>query len=393
MLEKYAQIYYRDLTESVVPFWLRHSLDRECGGYFTGLDRDGSIYDPRKYMWLQGRAVWMFCRLYNEFQRREEYLDAATLGIDFIRRYGKDSQGRCYFSLTRAGKSFFYQRKPYSAVFFMMALLEYHKATGDAVYLEKSIDLYRRIVQWTQDPTLLGRSLLEGQELTSSLTDVMVQASMLVELLAVRDDPEFRKLADEVIPNILRHIEPTEGILIENVSLNGSDFGQLPEGRLFNPGHSIECAWFLLHLLRIHPNPKYLRTTLDVLERSLVFGWDREFGGIYYFMDYQSKPPLQLEAPMKLWWPHTEAIYALVLAYVTTGEDRWLDWLEKVHDYAFSRFVDSEYGEWYGYLDRRGNLTHTCKGGAYKGFFHVPRFLLMSVQEIENASDRGGTDA
>ena len=88
---------------------------------------------------------------------------------------------------------------------------------------------------------------------------------------------------------------------------------------------------------------------------------------------------------MKLWWPHTEAIYALVLAYTLTHEERWLRWLERVDRYAYAHFADPEYGEWFGYCDRRGHLTHTCKGGNYKGCFHVPRALLFSIQRMEEA--------
>ena len=93
----------------------------------------------------------------------------------------------------------------------------------------------------------------------------------------------------------------------------------------------------------------------------------------------EKKPTLQLESSMKLWWPHTESLYALVLAYTKTGDKVWLDWLDKVHQYTYSHFVDSEIGGWFGYCDRQGNLTHTSKGGNYKGFFHTPRALLMSI--------------
>jgi len=100
-------------------------------------------------------------------------------------------------------------------------------------------------------------------------------------------------------------------------------------------------------------------------------------------MDIEGKPTLQLESGMKLWWPHTEAIYALILAFRLTGDNKWIDWLEKVHKYTFDHFVDWQDGGWFGYCDRQGNLTHTCKGGNYKGFFHVPRALLFSIQEID----------
>jgi len=69
-----ARQYRAGLLEDIVPFWLRHSLDRQCGGYLHHLDRDGSVWCTDKMMWMQGREVWMFARLYNMVERREEWL-------------------------------------------------------------------------------------------------------------------------------------------------------------------------------------------------------------------------------------------------------------------------------------------------------------------------------
>ena len=115
MLQTYSARYREELLERVIPFWLNHSLDREHGGYFTCLTREGAVYDSRKYVWLQGRAVWMLSKLYNEVEPRTDWLDAARLILDFLRRHGRDAQGRYYFSLARDGRPSFFQRKPYSA--------------------------------------------------------------------------------------------------------------------------------------------------------------------------------------------------------------------------------------------------------------------------------------
>jgi len=146
-------------------------------------------------------------------------------------------------------------------------------------------------------------------------------------------------------------------------------------------------------MIRLVPDSTMQKMALSTLEGSLEYGWDKEYGGLYYFMDIEDKPTLQLESTMKLWWPHTEAIYALVLAYSMTGDNKWLDWLQRVHQYSFSHFVDVEHGEWYGYCDRTGHPTNTCKGGNYKGFFHVPRALLFSIQEIDNILHTHNTPA
>ena len=384
MLKELANRCRRELDESVIPFWLRHSLDRECGGYFTALARDGSVYDTRKYMWLQGREVWMFARLYNQWERRPEYLEAAALGADFIRRHCYDPAGRVYFSLTREGAPVAYQRKPFSAAFVMLGLLEYGLATGDAKYRVEAEDLFWKIVSWIDDPALMGRLPATGSTKISALAHEMILMSMAMELLAVKDDPEVRAVLASAVRNTRMHFDPDRRILLEMADMDGSSLRASPDGRLFSPGHSVEVAWFLLHALQFLPADEACRKlALETIEGSLELGWDRQYGGLFYQMDIEGKPLLQYEHFMKLWWVHTETIYALALAYQQTRQQRWLDWLTRVDEYTWKHFPDRQYGEWYGYLDRQGNPTHACKGGSYKGFFHVPRFLMMTAQLIE----------
>ena len=383
MIEEYARIYRRDLTESVIPFWLDHSLDKEFGGYFTCLDREGGIYDTKKYLWLQGREVWTFSRLYNEFERKQEYLDAAALGVDFIRRYGRDPKGRVYFSLTREGKPFAFQRKPYGAVFCMMGFLEYYRATGKEEYLGEAVGLFWDIVKWLEDPTLTDRPAFAGQVKASTLADPMVLALMALELHAIDRQNDYTGFLKDALKKIKLHYDAERKILIENVPLEGDDISDWPEGRLFLPGHSIEVAWIMLHILEVFPDESYKKMALDIIAGSLEYGWDEKHGGLLYYMDIDNRPVLLLEQKMKLWWAHAEAIYATILAYDLSREDRWLTWLDRVHSYTYDKFVDEKYGEWFGYCDRQGELTNTCKGGNYKGCFHVPRMLLFSLQRIE----------
>lgn len=387
MLDELAARCRRELDESVVPFWLKHSPDRACGGYFTALDRRGEVYDDRKYMWLQGRAVWMFARLYNRWAKRSEYLEAAKLGAEFIRNFGRDQDGRVWFSLTRQGQPLAYQRKPYGAVFVMLGLLEYGKATSDASYVDEAVALFWRIAKWIRQPHLLGVAPPPpGAPVASRLAEAMVLAGMATELLEFRDDRHVRGVLEEAAHTALRHFDHEKRVFLEAAAADGSSLRGSPDGRLWSPGHSIEMAWFLLHALPYLPKDGAFRATaLAAIEGSLELGWDTEFGGLYYMMDIDGKPPLMPEHFMKLWWSHNEAEYALALAYSMTGDERWTPWLRKVDDYAWQRYPDPEFGEWFGYLDRQGNRTHDCKGSSYKGFFHVPRFLMLTAQLPERS--------
>jgi len=381
-INEYARRYRAELLESVIPFWMRHSLDREHGGYHSCLDREGAVYDPRKYVWMLGREAWMMSRLHNTVEKREEWLEAASLGIEFIRKNAFDEQGRCYFSVSREGAPAGFQRKPYSAVFVTLALLEYAKGTGKSEYLDEAQSLFWRIDDWIRDPRLLGRGASE----TSALADVMVQASMATELAEVSDDRRYQDMMQHCVERAFKHYDSRNRVFLENVRFDGRSMREYPEGRLCSPGHVIEVCWFLLHIFERFPDAARQAQVLDVMEGALELGWDQEYEGIEYFIDIERKPPMQLEANMKLWWVHTEALYGLVLAYALTKDEKWLRWLQKVDDYTFRTFADPQHGEWFGYCDRQGNVTNQLKGGAYKGCFHVPRALLFSVQRIEASS-------
>ena len=375
--------YRSNLLESVIPFWTRHSVDWKHGGYFSCLDRGGAVYDPRKYIWLQGRQIWMYSRLYNQVEQRQEWLDVATTGVDFLTRYASDPQGRYYFRLSREGEPSFFQRKPYAAVFAVMALAEFSKTGAGSQYRSGAIDLFWRVIEWIGDPALLGRTPMPGQPPFQSLADSIVIAKMALELAAIDDDPRYKPLMRSCLADALQHQDRSLNILLENRG-GGPEARLYPEGRLFNPGHSVEAAWLLWLLAEHLGEHRELPRIAEILEGSLEFGWDREYGGLYYFMDVEGRPPLQLEASMKLWWPHAEALYAVILAFTRTGESRWLPWIERIHEYCFKQFDDPQHGEWFAYCDRQGNLTHTLKGNHYKGCFHVPRALLFCSQAIED---------
>jgi N-acylglucosamine 2-epimerase len=377
MLTALRSTYEQNLFESVIPFWMRHSLDREYGGYFTCLDRDGSVYDTRKYVWLNGRQVWTFSRLYNEVERRPEWLEAARLGAEFLRAHVFDEKGRCYFSLARDGRATFYQRKPYGAVFVMLGFLEYAKASGDVWYRAKAEELFESVQRWIADPTLLDRPALAGGIGYSQLADVYVLCAMALELN--RTD-----VLRQCLERIRLHFVAGRPLLHESATLDPALRCEYPDGRLICVGSIFEISWYLLRALDRLPDPELEAKLLECVEGALEFGWDEKHGGLFYFQDLEGKPMLQLESEMKLWWVHAEALYALLCAYGRTRDEKWLRMLARVQEWTWARFPDAEHGEWYGYLNRDGSPSHSLKGNHYKGCFHIPRALLFSVQVIDS---------
>ncbi len=368
MIERAAK-YLQQLKRSQ-RFWKTHAIDQRYGGFWSCLDRGGAVYDERKYVWMAGRAVWMFSKLGDTA--------AAEPVLNFLMRHGRDPEGRFYFSLNRNGSPASFQRKPYGAVFAAIGLAEYARSAARQEPLDDAAALFWKIREWIADPTLLGRP----RHGLSQLADVMVTISMLLEIMPSHDDPRHAELLNQMLDEALAHQHPELGVFVENIRVDRTHFDDSPTGRLWCPGHALEVSWFLLRILDQFPDTAKFNRVLMNIQRSLELGWDSRYDGLFYFLDTQSKPMLELEWDMKLWWPHTEAILALAHAWRRTGDAKWAGWLDRIDEYAWRTFVDDEFGEWFGYASREGRITHDAKGNSYKGFFHVPRAMMWAAEEI-----------
>ena len=386
-LARYRKIYEKELFENVIPFWEKNSPDKEHGGNFNCLDRDGSVFDTRKHIWLQGRQVWMFSKLYNTVEPRKDWFDIAESGIHFLDDHAVRDDGRVYFSLNREGEPLWMQRKIFSECFYVMALAEFGRAAGDESYIERAKIHFEHIWHWKDDLTRVGRPSFSGQPEMSSLAVPMILLNVIEEV-AGDNWKSWKPSINRCIEQMLLHVHNDRQLVFENVSPTGEFINSI-EGRLLNPGHAIEAGWFLQHWAQKLENKELSQTAINMVRWSLVSGWDEDHGGLFYFLDSEGYSPTELEWSLKLWWPHTEALYACLLNYSITGDQKDFADFEKVHSYTFSRFPDSEHGEWFGYLDRYGNVSQRFKGGPYKGCFHVPRGLLQCWNILKKLEQQG----
>jgi len=391
IMQKALRRFRRELYDSVLPFWMRHSPDRRFGGYFTCLDEKGAVFDDRKYMWLQGRQIWLFSRMYNAVERRPAWLTMARLGAEFMRRHGKTSDGRVCFCLTRNGQPISIQRKIFSECFYCLGLSEYAAACGDRSVLDEALNILGNILRWADDPSVLGRPVFAGTRPVRQLAVPMILLNLMEEMQSAHPDLDFSRETHRRANEILLHLQPQLGAVLETVAPDGKPMPDIPEGRLINPGHALEASWFLIQHNRRRQDASIQEAALRMVDWSLERGWDRRHGGILYFLDALGKPPVQLEWNLKLWWVHVEAIYAVLCAYAVSGQQKYLQHFQRITDWTFAHFPDHKYGEWFGYLDRAGLVSQRLKGGPYKGCFHIPRFLLYSIKLIDQILAADGT--
>ncbi|OWK37617.1 AGE family epimerase/isomerase [Fimbriiglobus ruber] len=390
-----AAVYRETLLGDVIPFWLRHGLDSQHGGYLTALARDGRVIDTDKSVWFQGRGAWTFATLYNTAGREPRWLDAAKTGIEFLRRHGTASNGKMYFTVTRDGRPLRMRRYVYSESFASIANAAYARAAADGRAAGDAVRHFETYLQYSFAPGKIPPKVSPETRPTVGIGSFMIGLATAQELRENLGDVTARgrtctEWIDWFIDRIERlFVRPELQVVLETAGPNGEILDHF-DGRLLNPGHTLEAAWFIMHEGKFRRDRRLIQLGLTMLDWMWDRGWDEEYGGLYYFRDLLGLPVQEYWHDMKFWWPHCEAIIATQLAWSLTGDARYARWHRQVHDWSFRHFADREFGEWYGYLHRDGRVSVTLKGNMWKGPFHLPRMLWYCWRLLDQHSEPAG---
>ncbi|NLO85963.1 MAG: N-acylglucosamine 2-epimerase [Clostridiales bacterium] len=392
------QAWIRSELERSITFWLENGMDSVNGGIYTCLDRTGKIYSTDKSVWMQGRAAWIFAYLCQNYGVREEWLDASRSCLDFMEKYciNRDKGNRMYFTVTAEGKPLRQRRYCFSEGFYAIANAEYAAITGDEIRMQRARDAYELIWQLTSglidDPVAMGPKTIPETRTGRALADPMIYLNLSSVLRrcdpinAVLYDERSQKCVEDIFTY---HHKPEMKCTLESVGMNGEFMGDVTSGRVVNPGHDIECSWFLMEYAKRTSDTALLAKACEVFDFAIDAGWDNEYDGLLYFVDCKGLPTEAYEHDMKLWWPHNEILIASLMAYCDTNDEKYYDWFTKTLAYCKRVFSDPEYGEWYGYLRRDGKPTlPSTKGSTFKGPFHLPRMLIMADKMIDGLLGR-----
>lgn len=388
-----AQKWIKNELNVCADFWLKNGMDKENGGVYTCLDRKGEVYSTDKSVWMQGRCAWTFAHLCRLYGKRDEWMEASKSCLDFMEKYciNPDADGRMYFTVTAEGKPLRQRRYCFSEGFYAIANAEYYGLTGEKVYIDRARRAYELIYKLNngliEDPTGLGPKTIPETRTGRALADPMIFLNIISVLRRV--DPEHREEYDkrsaECTEAIFKyHYHPELKCTLESVAPDGTPELWYTAGRVVNPGHDIECSWFLMEEANYRKDEEIHKNAEAIFRNAIEAGWDNTYGGLLYFIDCLGKPTEAYEHDMKLWWPHNEIMIASLMAYRDTGDEYYADWFFKTLDYCKEHFADSEYGEWYGYLRRDGLPTEpSTKGSTFKGPFHLPRMLSMTDKMLD----------
>ena len=383
-----AQQYKSELLDRVMPFWMEKSIDKEFGGYFTCLERDGEVFDTDKFIWLQGREVWMLSTLYNKVEKRQEWLDAAIQGAEFLKKYGHDGNLNWYFALDREGNPLVEPYNIFSYTFAVIAFGQLSIATGNQEYAEIAKKTFDIVLSKVDNPKGRWSKAAPGARALKSFALPMILCNVALEIESLLDKDFLDKTIETCVHEVMDvFYRPELGLIVEHLGTN-NEMVDCMDGRLLNPGHAIEAMWFIMDLGKRLGDQALIEKAVKIALAEVEYGWDEKYGGIFYFMDRLNRPMQQLEWDQKLWWVHIETLITMIKGYELTGSEECLAWFERIHDYVWTHFMDPEHPEWFGYLNRQGEVLLTLKGGKWKGCFHVPRGLMQVYQSLERIAEK-----
>jgi N-acylglucosamine 2-epimerase len=379
-----AQLYRRSLVDDVVPFWLRHGIDRTHGGITNMLDDAGNLLGTDKYLWSQGRGLWTFSSLYTRIDKRPEWLAFADHIFKYLNQpNNRDEQGRWVFRKDKDGKVLEGNTSIYVDGFALGGLTQYYAATKNETALRLALETYQNILDRLGKP---GSYQVAPYHIPPGMKThgvAMIFSQFFYDLGEVLGRDDMKQNGLNLAYEVLKHFyRPEKDAVVEFVTVDGK-YVDSPEGRACVPGHAIESMWFLISIFERSGDIDAIRTCCKIVKRHLELSWDDKYGGLILAIDIDGKDPPFWKYPLfKPWWVQAEALVATAYAYLYTREPWCLQWHRKVQDFAYSHYPVAT-GEWSQWVDREGKRM----GNAFlpvKDPFHLPRALIYLIEILQN---------
>jgi mannobiose 2-epimerase len=408
------------LTEGIIPFWLKRSVDREYGGFLTCFDEHGeALPDTCKYLVTQARMIWGFSYLHRRCPSalQPDMKSAAEQGVEFfISRFWDEKYGGFVWKTGRDGSVLDGGKLVYGQSFAIYALAEYYRFSGDRRALdlaEQSFDL----LQIYAADTLCGGYFenleagwrpADGGKYAGDRKSLDIHMHLLesyTTLYAASGREIHRRKLKEIIDLLLRHMINTElgyaynqfdrefrripAINIYRTWNDERETGETIEEALDTTsyGHNVELSWLLKLAMDIlgREDPACTAVIKKLLDHSLQYGYDYEYGGVYR----DGLADQRVLVTDKEWWQNFEALAGYSNGCLCFGDPRYLDALVRTWSFVRDKFIHAETGESRQLLRRNGEPVAANMGNPWKGIYHTGRALSVCIDNIEKTGNGG----
>lgn len=417
-------IFYRSvLRQDLLPFWER-AVDPVRGGVYTCFDNRGERrLSSDKYTWSQGRFLWIWSRLADLCARKladgdpNLYMEQAERTYRFLRRHALLPNGNCAFLLTEDGEpkepipGYGYDTSFYADCFVILGYTEYGRVAGDREALRQAALLYESVERRLRAKKVRSEPYPVPDNLAShGYSMIMLNAAQeLADAWRSADGGQaerFRHRSAAYMDDIMMRFRDSQGRIREVLAADEAaerDENERLLLRHLNPGHSLESMWFVMREAAVTGNSESIRKAIVSVKRALALGWDDEYGGLLRYVDKEGGPPsgrrtmgdngaerfealIETTWSMKLWWPHSESLYAALLGYRLSGDDELADWYERLHRYTFAVFPndDKSVGEWIQIRTREGEPSEQVVALPVKDPYHILRNVMLIIELLSD---------
>jgi len=389
----------RELLGNILPFWMRHTVDRAHGGFYGTVHCDLKVgkQSPRAAV-INARILWTYsaaCRLYGG-----QYREMADRAYDYIvTKFWDATHGGVYWMLDAQGNPLSDRKQIYAQAFAAYGLAEYYRATGKPESLELAQALFRLIEQHSYDPVWRGYLEARGRD-WSALADLRLSEKDLnspksmnthlhvmeayTNLLRAWRDPELlAKHKDLLEVTMDRIVDSSTGhfkLFFDNQWNSLSDH--------VSYGHDIEGSWLILEAAEVLGDPPLIdrarKLALTMARTVYREGLDQD-GSLFY----ESNSKGVMIDPNKHWWAQAEAVVGFYNAFQISAEQPFLDEAIRVWEYIEEKIVDHVHGEWHAKL-RPGGTPYTeeedgdaCLAGPWKCPYHNSRVCYEMIERLK----------
>jgi mannobiose 2-epimerase len=388
-----------ELVGNILPFWMRHAVDRENGGFYGTIDCDLNIEKeaPRASV-INARILWTFSAASRLIGG--EYRETADHAYDYMTSAFWDrTYGGLFWTLDFRGNPVSTRKQLYAQAFGIYALAEYFRATGDAASLDFARRLFWTMEDYSYDPAFKGYleardrdwhaledMRLSGKDLNSpkSMNTHLHLLEAYTNLLRVWREPALEAKHAELLELTMdRIVDAATG----HFKLFFDErWNSLSDHVSF--GHDIEGSWLLVQAAEVLGDTGLIERArkLAVTMAAAVYeqGLDRD-GSLFYEADASGA----LIDSKKHWWAQAEAVVGFYNAFQISGDERFRAAARRAWDYIEAKVVDKVHGEWHAKLTPEGvPLTATedsdaCLVGPWKCPYHNARVCYEMIERLE----------
>ncbi|MFC1558120.1 AGE family epimerase/isomerase [candidate division KSB1 bacterium] len=395
-LEKLHEEYEIDLFDDFIPFFDKHVIDHELGGFMCNTDRDGKNITTNKAAWYEGRGIWVYSFLYNNLAKEQKYLDIAARSVEFILKNKPSGNNVWPSSFNREGKAFDKQHFPftgdiiYGDLFIANGLSEYSRAICDNKYWDTAKDILQKCIKIYDDPEYpfhvdYGPKVppMKGERVLGHWMVILRIASQMLEK---KSDPDIENIAARCVDAIMNyHYNPEFGLLNEvlnhDMSRPENEFAQF-----VYTGHAIEILWMVAYEAVRIKDKRLFNLAADRFKRHVEIAWDDTYGGIFNGLYNVNK---NIWTPGKSLWAQEEVLVGTMLIIEHSGAQWAKDWFAKMYTYVKEKYPLKHYGFslWILFADRKVTFERHADR---VGNFHHPRHLMLNLLSIKRMIKRRG---